>query len=111
LSLLIAEILHNAEPPAFEVLPTLKALKERVIAASRGRYRAVFMSGRYVLGLYFSMATAHMQFISKRASQRRHLPFMFLLPPSLERPSLPYSQPVYFSSVPLGYCDYFKLAV
>lgn len=37
-----------SEPPAFEVLPTLKSLKQRVLAASRGRYQAVFMSGRYV---------------------------------------------------------------
>lgn len=35
-----------AEPPAFEVLPSLKRLKQRVIAASRGQYDAVFMSGR-----------------------------------------------------------------
>lgn len=35
-----------AEPPAFEVLPSLKRLKKRVLAASRGQYDAVFMSGR-----------------------------------------------------------------
>lgn len=37
--------INDLEPPAFQVLPTLKALKERVLAASRGRYHAVFMSG------------------------------------------------------------------
>jgi len=36
---------NDLESPAFDVLPTLKALKERVLAASRGRYQAVFMSG------------------------------------------------------------------
>lgn len=36
-----------AEPPAFEVLPSLKRLKQRVTAAGRGQYDAVFMSGRY----------------------------------------------------------------
>lgn len=36
-----------AEPPAFEVLPSLKKLKQRIIAAGRGEYDAVFMSGRY----------------------------------------------------------------
>ena len=56
LSLVITELVHNAEPPAFEVLPTLKALKDRVIAASRGRYKAVFMSGRYVSGVYLLAA-------------------------------------------------------
>lgn len=35
-----------SEPPAFEVLPSLKKLKQRVLAASRGEYSAVFMSGR-----------------------------------------------------------------
>lgn len=35
-----------AEPPAFEVLPSLKKLKQRVMAAGRGVYDAVFMSGR-----------------------------------------------------------------
>ncbi|KAK1382728.1 hypothetical protein POM88_020463 [Heracleum sosnowskyi] len=34
-----------AEIPAFEVLPSLKRLKQRVIAAGRGQYDAVFMSG------------------------------------------------------------------
>ncbi|POO01452.1 4-diphosphocytidyl-2C-methyl-D-erythritol kinase [Trema orientale] len=33
------------EPPVFEVLPSLKRLKQRIIAASRGQYDAVFMSG------------------------------------------------------------------
>lgn len=36
---------NDLEPPAFEVLPSLKRLKQRVIAASRGQYDAVFMSG------------------------------------------------------------------
>eukprot|EP00245_Coleochaete_scutata_P011684 TRINITY_DN4384_c0_g2_i1.p1 TRINITY_DN4384_c0_g2~~TRINITY_DN4384_c0_g2_i1.p1 ORF type:complete len:378 (+),score=78.15 TRINITY_DN4384_c0_g2_i1:107-1135(+) len=36
---------NDLEPPAFEVLPSLKALKQRVTAAGRGRYQAVFMSG------------------------------------------------------------------
>ncbi|RWW26258.1 hypothetical protein GW17_00009369, partial [Ensete ventricosum] len=35
-----------AEPPAFEVLPSLRRLKKRVLAAGRGLYDAVFMSGR-----------------------------------------------------------------
>lgn len=37
----------SAELPAFEVLPSLKRLKQRIVAASRGQYDAVFMSGRY----------------------------------------------------------------
>ncbi|GMY10280.1 4-diphosphocytidyl-2-C-methyl-D-erythritol kinase, chloroplastic [Fagus crenata] len=37
--------INDLEPPAFEVLPTLRRLKQRVIAASRGQYDAVFMSG------------------------------------------------------------------
>ncbi|KAH7560806.1 hypothetical protein JRO89_XS10G0110900 [Xanthoceras sorbifolium] len=37
--------INDLEPPAFEVLPSLKRLKQRVIAASRGQYDAVFMSG------------------------------------------------------------------
>ena len=37
----------NAEPPAFEVLPSLKRLKQRVTLAGCGQYDAVFMSGRY----------------------------------------------------------------
>jgi 4-diphosphocytidyl-2-C-methyl-D-erythritol kinase len=36
---------NDLEPPAFEVLPSLKRLKQRVKAASRGQYDAVFMSG------------------------------------------------------------------
>lgn len=36
----------SAEPPAFEVLPSLKRLKQRISAAGRGEYDAVFMSGR-----------------------------------------------------------------
>jgi hypothetical protein len=42
-----------AEPPAFEVLPSLKRLKQRIAAAGRGQYDAVFMSGRYGAGLRF----------------------------------------------------------
>ncbi|XP_006853120.2 4-diphosphocytidyl-2-C-methyl-D-erythritol kinase, chloroplastic/chromoplastic isoform X2 [Amborella trichopoda] len=37
--------INDLEPPAFQVLPSLKKLKQRVLAASRGRYEAVFMSG------------------------------------------------------------------
>ncbi|KAI4305876.1 hypothetical protein L6164_029210 [Bauhinia variegata] len=37
--------INDLEPPAFEVLPSLKQLKQRIIAASRGDYDAVFMSG------------------------------------------------------------------
>lgn len=37
--------INDLEDPAFEVLPSLKRLKKRVIAASRGQYDAVFMSG------------------------------------------------------------------
>lgn len=37
--------INDLEPPAFEVLPSLKRLKQRIIAASRGQYDAVFMSG------------------------------------------------------------------
>ncbi|XP_052191043.1 4-diphosphocytidyl-2-C-methyl-D-erythritol kinase, chloroplastic/chromoplastic [Diospyros lotus] len=36
---------NDLELPAFEVLPSLKRLKQRVIAAGRGQYGAVFMSG------------------------------------------------------------------
>ncbi|KAK6144125.1 hypothetical protein DH2020_020945 [Rehmannia glutinosa] len=36
---------NDLEPPAFEVLPSLKRLKQRIIAAGRGQYDAVFMSG------------------------------------------------------------------
>ncbi|KAL6853514.1 hypothetical protein ACP4OV_019543 [Aristida adscensionis] len=36
---------NDLEPPAFEVLPSLKKLKRRIIAANRGEYSAVFMSG------------------------------------------------------------------
>ncbi|KAL5994696.1 hypothetical protein ACLOJK_024749 [Asimina triloba] len=36
---------NDLEPPAFEVLPSLKMLKKRVLAAGRGQYDAVFMSG------------------------------------------------------------------
>jgi 4-diphosphocytidyl-2-C-methyl-D-erythritol kinase len=37
--------INDLESPAFEVLPSLKKLKKRIIAASRGEYQAVFMSG------------------------------------------------------------------
>lgn len=37
--------INDLEPPAFEVLSSLKKLKKRVLAASRGQYSAVFMSG------------------------------------------------------------------
>ncbi|KAM1040900.1 hypothetical protein FF1_030169 [Malus domestica] len=37
--------INDLEPPAFDVLPSLKRLKQRVLAASRGQYDAVFMSG------------------------------------------------------------------
>ncbi|EFJ38167.1 hypothetical protein SELMODRAFT_74466, partial [Selaginella moellendorffii] len=33
------------EAPAFQVLPSLKALKQRIMAASRGKYKSLFMSG------------------------------------------------------------------
>ncbi|KAL5227112.1 hypothetical protein ABZP36_015377 [Zizania latifolia] len=36
---------NDLEPPAFDVLPSLKKLKKRIIAANRGDYNAVFMSG------------------------------------------------------------------
>ncbi|TVU34796.1 hypothetical protein EJB05_16648 [Eragrostis curvula] len=36
---------NDLEPPAFEVLPSLKRLKKRIVAASQGGYNAVFMSG------------------------------------------------------------------
>ncbi|KAK4407506.1 4-diphosphocytidyl-2-C-methyl-D-erythritol kinase, chloroplastic [Sesamum angolense] len=38
-------VLLKKEPPAFEVLPSLKRLKQRIAAAGRGQYDAVFMSG------------------------------------------------------------------
>ncbi|PPS11174.1 hypothetical protein GOBAR_AA09467 [Gossypium barbadense] len=37
--------INDLEPPAFEVLPSLKRLKQRVTAAGLGQYDAVFMSG------------------------------------------------------------------
>ncbi|KAL6518707.1 hypothetical protein OROHE_017757 [Orobanche hederae] len=37
--------INDLEPPAFEVLPSLKRLKQRIAAADRGQYDAVFMSG------------------------------------------------------------------
>lgn len=36
---------NDLEHPAFDVLPSLKRLKQRVLAAGRGQYDAVFMSG------------------------------------------------------------------
>ncbi|XP_057802185.1 4-diphosphocytidyl-2-C-methyl-D-erythritol kinase, chloroplastic [Salvia miltiorrhiza] len=36
---------NDLEPPAFEVVPSLKRLKQRIAAAGRGQYDAVFMSG------------------------------------------------------------------
>lgn len=36
---------NDLEAPAFEVLPSLKRLKQRILAAGRGKYDAVFMSG------------------------------------------------------------------
>ncbi|XP_042408539.1 4-diphosphocytidyl-2-C-methyl-D-erythritol kinase, chloroplastic-like [Zingiber officinale] len=37
--------INDLEPPAFEVLPSLKRLKKRVLTAGRGEYNAVLMSG------------------------------------------------------------------
>ncbi|XP_022880771.1 4-diphosphocytidyl-2-C-methyl-D-erythritol kinase, chloroplastic-like [Olea europaea var. sylvestris] len=37
--------INDLEPPAFEVLPSLKRLKQRLVALGRGQYDAVFMSG------------------------------------------------------------------
>eukprot|EP01018_Ginkgo_biloba_P034954 Gb_35831 [translate_table: standard] len=37
--------INDLEPPAFEVLPSLKKLKQRVLGVNRGQYDAVFMSG------------------------------------------------------------------
>ncbi|KAF6149432.1 hypothetical protein GIB67_016970 [Kingdonia uniflora] len=37
--------INDLEPPAFDVLPSLKTLKQRVLAAGHGQYEAVFMSG------------------------------------------------------------------
>ncbi|XP_022147682.1 4-diphosphocytidyl-2-C-methyl-D-erythritol kinase, chloroplastic [Momordica charantia] len=37
--------INDLEPPAFDVLPSLKRLKQRIISASRGEFDAVFMSG------------------------------------------------------------------
>ncbi|XP_061957642.1 4-diphosphocytidyl-2-C-methyl-D-erythritol kinase, chloroplastic/chromoplastic-like [Populus nigra] len=37
--------INDLEPPAFEVLASLKRLKQRIAAAGRGQYDAVFMSG------------------------------------------------------------------
>ncbi|XP_031496170.1 4-diphosphocytidyl-2-C-methyl-D-erythritol kinase, chloroplastic [Nymphaea colorata] len=37
--------INDLESPAFVVLPSLKKLKQRILAAGRGQYAAVFMSG------------------------------------------------------------------
>lgn len=37
--------INDLETPSFQVLPSLKRLKQRVLAAGRGEYDAVFMSG------------------------------------------------------------------
>lgn len=37
--------INDLELPAFEVLPSLKKLKQQVLGANRGQYDAVFMSG------------------------------------------------------------------
>ncbi|XP_024543978.1 4-diphosphocytidyl-2-C-methyl-D-erythritol kinase, chloroplastic/chromoplastic [Selaginella moellendorffii] len=37
--------INDLEAPAFQVLPSLKALKQRIMAASRGKYKSLFMSG------------------------------------------------------------------
>uniref|UniRef100_A0A224XGT1 4-(cytidine 5'-diphospho)-2-C-methyl-D-erythritol kinase n=1 Tax=Hypericum androsaemum TaxID=140968 RepID=A0A224XGT1_HYPAN len=37
--------INDLETPAFEFVPTLRRLKQRIIAAGRGQYDAVFMSG------------------------------------------------------------------
>eukprot|EP00898_Chlorokybus_atmophyticus_P008343 jgi/Chlat1/850/Chrsp104S01191 len=37
--------INDLEAPAFRALPRLKALKQRLVAAGRGRYDAVFMTG------------------------------------------------------------------
>ncbi|XP_022988144.1 4-diphosphocytidyl-2-C-methyl-D-erythritol kinase, chloroplastic-like [Cucurbita maxima] len=37
--------INDLEPPAFEVLPSLKRLKQRIIFSSREEFDAVFMSG------------------------------------------------------------------
>ncbi|EPS58634.1 hypothetical protein M569_16179, partial [Genlisea aurea] len=37
--------INDLEPPAFDVLPSLERLKQRIADAGRGQYKAVFMSG------------------------------------------------------------------
>eukprot|EP00899_Mesostigma_viride_P008772 jgi/Mesvir1/17897/Mv12966-RA.1 len=37
--------INDLEPPAFKVVPSLKLLKERLVATTKGRCDAVFMSG------------------------------------------------------------------
>ncbi|XP_058089437.1 4-diphosphocytidyl-2-C-methyl-D-erythritol kinase, chloroplastic/chromoplastic-like [Magnolia sinica] len=45
--------INDLEPPAFEVLPSLKLLKKRVLAAGRGQYDSVLMSlsGSTIVGI------------------------------------------------------------
>lgn len=40
-----ATCINDLEPPAFEVLPSLKRFKQRVASAGRNKFSAVFMSG------------------------------------------------------------------
>lgn len=54
---------YFAEPPAFEVLPSLKRLKKRVLAAGRGAYNAVLMSGRYVACHLYIMLVSTLEFV------------------------------------------------
>ncbi|KAL3518792.1 hypothetical protein ACH5RR_021381 [Cinchona calisaya] len=42
---------NDLEPCAFEVLPSLKRLKQRVTAAGQGQYDAVFVSGSTIVGV------------------------------------------------------------
>ncbi|CAL5425516.1 unnamed protein product [Camellia sinensis] len=46
----LVTLVWHYEPPAFEVLPSLKRLKQRIIAAGRGQFDAVFMSGSFLSG-------------------------------------------------------------
>ncbi|KAK6163999.1 hypothetical protein DH2020_000863 [Rehmannia glutinosa] len=39
---------NDLEPPAFEVLPSLQRLKQRIAVAGRGQYDVIFMSGRFL---------------------------------------------------------------
>lgn len=54
---------YFAEPPAFEVLPSLKRLKKRVLTAGRGEYNAVLMSGRYVGYHLYIMLVSRFDFV------------------------------------------------